>query len=427
MANEYTFGQKLQGIGAALSGTVPQFQQEMQQLDEARIKAMYQDAGAAYQMLQGNNYQGIIDLANDRLSILRRLPGSDPSDTQQVLQLAQNAMAGDTNAKAQLYDVLGNAYSTGVSRGLTQPLPVSKYLGTEDGVVLMQAPSGQIERIDLYEQEGAGGNGQSYAQRQAWKELRKDFKSGSDAVSNNAKTVLEEYGKVEGLINQATDKNVDDRSRRQAAATLVTVLARMASPGVVTDRDFINFSGGLGLLDYAKSEAARGGDFALFKDYLSGKGLDDTIVASIDPMNPDGFSREGMLALANNLVIPAGRTLLGTFASQMSSAKEYNPAEFEMRATFSPNNPNIKKLGEIAFEGFNMRDYYSNPESYIIGMQQQSQQATPQPQQPQQMMPPPGTTLYPNYEAAADAARSMAIGDVIYYWDGDQIRSEELQ
>ena len=120
MANEYTFGQKLQGIGAALSGTIPQFQQEMQQLSEARTKAMYQDAGAAYQMLQGNNYQGIIDLANDRLSILRRLPGSDPSDTQRVLQLAQNAMAGDTNSHMQLQQILEGAYQRGIDLGYTQ-------------------------------------------------------------------------------------------------------------------------------------------------------------------------------------------------------------------------------------------------------------------------------------------------------------------
>jgi len=427
MANEYTLGQKISGIGAALSGTVPQFQQEMQQLDEARMKAMYQDAGAAYQMFQKKNYGGIIDLANDRLRILQRLPGSDPSDTMQVLQLTQSAQAGNPEAQAQLSQVLDSAYKQGIARGYVAPPAAPKYLGTEEGVILTQSPSGEIQRTELYDQEGAGGNGQTYQQRQAWKELRKDFKSGSDAVSNNAKTVLEEYGKVEGLINQATDKNVDVRSRRQAAATLVTVLARMASPGVVTDRDFVNFSGGLGLLDYAKSEAARGGDFALFKDYMGGKGLDDTILASIDPMNPDGFSREGMLGLANNLVIPAGRTLLGTFASQISSAKEYNPAEFEMRATFSPNNPNIKKLGELAFEGFNMRDYYSNPETYVTEMQKQSQQAAPQSQQPQQMMPPPGTTIYANYEAASDAARSMAIGDVIYYWDGEEISSEELQ
>lgn len=120
MANEYTLGQKLQGIGAALSGTVPQFQQQMLQLDEARMKAMYQDASAAYQMLENNNYQGIIDLANDRLSILRRLPGSDPSDTQQVLQLAQNAMAGDTNSRVQLKQILEGAYQRGIDLGYTQ-------------------------------------------------------------------------------------------------------------------------------------------------------------------------------------------------------------------------------------------------------------------------------------------------------------------
>lgn len=425
MANEYTFGQKLQGIGAALSGTIPQFQQEMQQLSEARTKAMYQDAGAAYQMLQGNNYQGIIDLANDRLSILRRLPGSDPSDTQRVLQLAQNAMAGDTNAKAQLYDVLGNAYSTGVSRGLTQPLPVNKYLGTEDGVVLMQAPSGQIERIDLYEQEGAGGNGQSYAQRQAWKELRKDFKDNADKTLDKASTVLEEYGKVGGLINQATDKKVDERSRRQAAATLITVLARMASPGVVTDRDFANQAGGLGFGAYVSREIANNGDFSALTNYLQGKGLDSSILAAIDPLNPELLDKESLLALADNLVIPAGRSVLGSYADQMYSASQYNPADFEMRSTFQPNSVNIRKLGEISLPGFNMKDYFSDPQNYITELsQQQSQQAAPQ---PQQMMPPPGTTLYPNYEAAAEAARSMAIGDMIYYWDGDQIRTEELQ
>jgi len=121
MANEYTIGQKLQGIGAALSGTVPQFQQEMQQLSEARTKAMYQDAGAAYEMLQNNNYQGIIELANDRLSILRRLPGSDPSDTEQVLQLAQVAQYGDPNAQAQLKNILEGAYYRGIDLGYTKP------------------------------------------------------------------------------------------------------------------------------------------------------------------------------------------------------------------------------------------------------------------------------------------------------------------
>lgn len=127
----------------------------------------------------------------------------------------------------------------------------------------------------------------------------------------------------------------------------------------------------------------------MLKDYASGNGLDPTILAAIDPLNPEGFVKEDMIRLADNLVIPSGRAILGTLASQMSSAKEYNPAEFEMRATFSPNSPNIRKLGELSFEGFNIEDYYSSPESYVTEMRQQSQQAAPQSQQPQQMMPPP--------------------------------------
>ena len=121
MANEYTFGQKLQGIGAALSGTVPQFQQEMQQLDDRRVQAMYKDAGAAYQMYGQNNLGGIIDLANDRLRILQRLPGSDPSDTMQVLQLAQAARGGDQNAYSQLGGILKQAYDTGISLDILKP------------------------------------------------------------------------------------------------------------------------------------------------------------------------------------------------------------------------------------------------------------------------------------------------------------------
>ena len=426
MANGYTFGDKLQGIGAVLGGTVPQFQKQMGELSAERQKAMYQDADAALKMATRGDLPGVISLIEDRINMIQRLNG-DPTESLQALNFARAAQSGDAAAGDKLMQGLTMSQKQGIDLGFIAPPAAPKYLGTEEGIILTQSPSGEIQRTELYDQEGAGGNGQTYQQRQAWKELRKDFKSSSNEIAKNAKTVLEEYGKVEGLINQATDNNTSIRARRQAAATLITVLARMASPGVVTDRDFANQAGGLGFTDYIKREFASGGDFSVLKDYASGNGLDPTILAAIDPLNPEGFVKEDMIRLADNLVIPSGRSILGTLASQMSSAKEYNPAEFEMRATFSPNSPNIRKLGELSFEGFNMEDYYSSPESYVTDMRQQSQQAAPQSQQPQQMMPPPGTTIYANYEAAADAARSMAIGDVIHYWDGEKISSEELE
>jgi hypothetical protein len=134
MANEYTVGQKIAGIGAALGGRVPQFRQEMQQLDEKRMEAMYKDAGAAYDLFNKGNIGGIIDLANDRLNILQRLPGSDPSDTYQVLQLSQAAQAGDRQAKFQLGQVLGSAYEQGIARGyVAAPVAPEEYtLGEGD-------------------------------------------------------------------------------------------------------------------------------------------------------------------------------------------------------------------------------------------------------------------------------------------------------
>jgi len=120
----------------------------MQQLDEARMKAMYQDAGAAYQMLQNNDYGGIIDLANDRLRILQRLPGSDPSDTMQVLQLTQSAQAGNPEAQAQLSQVLGSAYQQGIARGyVAKPAAPERIIVGEGQTVMEVGSDGQMRPV----------------------------------------------------------------------------------------------------------------------------------------------------------------------------------------------------------------------------------------------------------------------------------------
>ena len=137
----YTTGQKIEFLGAALSGQVPQFQQQMEQLDEKRMEAMYKDAGAAYQLLGNNDYQGIINLANDRLGLLQRLPGSDPSDTMQVLQLAQGAAAGNDQSLSQLRQVLESANQQGLARGYyAAPAPRERVvLGENEDMYEVQA------------------------------------------------------------------------------------------------------------------------------------------------------------------------------------------------------------------------------------------------------------------------------------------------
>jgi hypothetical protein len=144
----YTTGQKIEFLGAALSGQVPQFQQQMEQLDEKRMEAMYKDAGAAYQLLGNNDYQGIINLANDRLGLLQRLPGSDPSDTMQVLQLAQGAAAGNSQSLSQLTQVLKSANQQGLARGYyAAPAGPERIIVGENQTVMEVGTDGELRQV----------------------------------------------------------------------------------------------------------------------------------------------------------------------------------------------------------------------------------------------------------------------------------------
>lgn len=321
MANEYTIGQKLQGIGAALSGTVPQFQQEMQQLSEARTKAMYQDAGAAYQMLQSDNYQGIIELANDRLSILKRLPGSDPSDTEQVLQLAQNANAGDMQSVVQLNEILGNAYNIGVSRGLTQPLPVSKYLGVEQGMLLFQKPDGSIETKPISTDE-------SWIDPEEKTEALKGIRSTMATWNKAAGEVTSAYNKVKGL-----EAEMRNGSRAAINAGIMNV-ARLISPGVVTDTDAARLSGA----DTTVS--------TIF-GFLEGKGLDiNQLARIIDPTNPDTFNVDQLMAVAESVTASQIPSLLNTVSDAKNIATNYKASNQFMKSYFG-DTETMKSLQSI--------------------------------------------------------------------------------
>jgi hypothetical protein len=157
MANQYTTGQKIEFLGSALSGQVPQFEQKMEQLDEKRMEAMYKDAGAAYDLFNKGNIGGIIDLANDRLNILQRLPGSDPSDTMQVMQLAQAAQAGDPQAGSQLGQVLQAADARGRSLGFDTS-PISSAPATFQSRHMMALAAGFEEGTPEYQDYMARGS-----------------------------------------------------------------------------------------------------------------------------------------------------------------------------------------------------------------------------------------------------------------------------
>jgi hypothetical protein len=126
-----TIGDMLGGIGAAFGGTAQQYAQGIRQREQqmtqrkreelqARQIAMYQDAGAAYQLLQQQDLDGIINLANDRLEILQTFDDADPSDTMRILENAMAAKAGDPIALRDLATELTGAASAGRAMGILQ-------------------------------------------------------------------------------------------------------------------------------------------------------------------------------------------------------------------------------------------------------------------------------------------------------------------
>ena len=123
----------LSGIGAAFKNEIPQFKQRMQQEDlykmkmadmdmarqdallkreEERKKTLFQDAATARQYFDRGDFCSIADIARDRLEILTPM-GVNTRDSQQMLQLADAARAGDFTAIKGLKDQLDTIYSVG--------------------------------------------------------------------------------------------------------------------------------------------------------------------------------------------------------------------------------------------------------------------------------------------------------------------------
>lgn len=123
----------LMGLGAAFKNEIPQFQQRIQQEDlykmkmadmdmarqdalakreEERKKTLFQDVATAKQYFDRGDFGAIADIARDRLDILTPM-GVNTRDSQQMLQLADAARAGDPTAIKGLKDQLDTIYSVG--------------------------------------------------------------------------------------------------------------------------------------------------------------------------------------------------------------------------------------------------------------------------------------------------------------------------
>ncbi len=338
-------GDLLMGLGAAIGGTGPQFIQGLDQRDrqrteqkraelQARQQAMYQDAATGLQLLSAGDLDGLIALGEDRLQLLQTYPDADPSDTQRIVQNARFAKQGDPVALRNLATELTTATSRGMSMGIikmpeAQIIPGSSVVNgqviTQDamGNLVAQTPEGftptPADRETKEDQLGVlryTDNGEPVFPNVQAPSISPEERSSAlnnvrgnlENINKSVSAVVDSYSKIESL---ETEMRRGNRGARNAA---IMNLARLISPGVVTNQDVAGLSG---------ADTSIGAIFS----FLGGKGVDTTQLMRIaDPLG-ESFDVDGLLSIAGSITSAGVPSLLAQFDDQAKIADIYGASD----------------------------------------------------------------------------------------------------
>jgi hypothetical protein len=255
-------------------------------LDQTRKVAMFQDAREAKRMLESGNEEGFLNLIGSRIQAVNQL-GGDPSD---VLFIA-------------------NQYEQGNIEGVMQSLSNMEKIGILRGY--LKAP----EQQPLIDKDF----------------LKEERKVARDAVTNfnkRAGEIRSSFGKVDTILNSG-------KLNRMKIASAMTSMARLLSPGIVTESDFRNLSNSTNPI-------------ATVINTLRGKGAEgesvvDELQKYVDPTNPDLFDREAFLQTASNVAAAEAPSLIDTLKDAEQRGITAGLSQRAMDANFK-NNKNLKAL-----------------------------------------------------------------------------------
>ncbi len=329
------------GLGAAIGGTGPQFIQGLDQRDQqkraelqARQQAMYQDAATGLQLVRAGDLDGLIALGEDRLQLLQTYPDADPSDTQRITQLARYAKQNDPVALRNLAMELTAATSRGLSMGLIkmpeaqkpQIIPGSSVVNgqiiTQDamGNLVAQTPEGftptPANRETKEDQFGVlrytDNSEPVFPNVQAPSISPEERTSALNNTRSNIQGINKNLAEVAGAYNKVMSLEAGMRAKNRGAINAAIMnVARLISPGIVTDRDASSLSG---------ADTSIGAVFS----FLSGKGVDTAqLMRVVDPTNPETFDVDGLLSIARNVTAAGVPSLQAQLEDEASVADIY--------------------------------------------------------------------------------------------------------
>ena len=314
----------LMGIGAAFQGQAPQFLQQQQQrqaqeraqllqneqLAEQRKTTMFKDA-----MMMKANPQMAGSILADRKAQLQRFQDMGvPIDTRHTDEMLALYQSGDMNAFNKYLD---NVVQAGVSTGvLAAPAAPKAY----DPGQMIQMPDGTFKQVPTPE---------GYMDPEFRRSELGKIAGTARGYNKQIDEVTTAYNKVLGLESQ-----MRDGSRAAINAAIMNV-ARLISPGVVTDRDAAALSG---------AETSVG---ALFS-FLQGKGVDvDQLIRIVDPANPDTFDVDQLMNVAKSATAASIPSILSGIEENKIEAIQYRAPDAMMRSLFAEDSPRMKSLQDI--------------------------------------------------------------------------------
>jgi len=265
MANGYSKYDIVEGIAAALGGRVPQFEERMKNRREQTEMALYQDAQAALNMAQRGDFQGILDLTQDRMDILGRM-GIPSDETKAAGILAQGAIQGDPDSAKKLIDGLRNTVQKGIDLGrLARPAAPERITVGEGQIVYERNPiTGEFSPV-----VSGGEKKQSRTPTTELGKLRSDL--DSNAITQT------QYDEQVALINKREDRATfeEESKLRREFNTIPQV------------KSFSEQSQAYGRIAASALDPSPAGDLALIFNYMK-------------VLDPGSTVREGEFANAQN-------------------------------------------------------------------------------------------------------------------------------
>lgn len=297
----------LQGLQSAYTGQGPQFLQQMQQqeqygrqkamqdmqLQEVLAKSAAQDAVKIRGLLQTGNVGQAIELLQDRTQLENRI-GASSDSTQNMIQMLMNDPA---SAIPSLDSAINSAYQIG----------------------LIQMPKQDELTVSQLREVGTSAR----------------------KLNQNVDEITTAYNKVKGL-----EKEMRAGSRSAINAGIMNV-ARLISPGVVTDAD-------------ARQIAGADTPISAVIAALQGRGVNtQQLMRIVDPTNPDTFDVDQLMAVANSVTAAGIPSIYDAYSDLQRTATDFGANQRFMSAYF---NPESKRMQTLA----NIRTEVSSPASNMI-------------------------------------------------------------